>query len=220
MPQIDVNLPGRAYAITVEAGRLARLGEVIGGIVRSRRVMLALDARIADTHGETAAKSLASHGFDVHRHQITAEEIRKTIEVARDLCQAMLMARCDRETCLIALGGGIVGDIAGFAAASFMRGVPIIHVPTTLLAMVDASIGGKTGVNLPLPDGTLAKNMIGAFWQPRAIFADPATLLTLDDRHFRCGLAECIKHAMIERSAAESWKPTAALTLPHHFWSF
>jgi 3-dehydroquinate synthase len=106
-------------------------------------------------------------------------------------------AGLERGSPVVALGGGIVGDTAGFAAATFMRGVPLVQVPTTLLAMVDAAIGGKTGVNYGLPGDGLGKNMIGAFWQPRAVVVDPLVLETLDPRDFRCGLAECIKHALI-----------------------
>ena len=98
---------------------------------------------------------------------------------------------------MIAVGGGIVGDTAGFAAATYQRGLPLVHVPTTLLAMVDASIGGKTGVNIKLPGGGLGKNLIGAFWQPKAVPIDPAVLGTLDGRDLRCGLAECVKAAII-----------------------
>ncbi|MHC5004129.1 MAG: 3-dehydroquinate synthase, partial [Planctomycetota bacterium] len=110
----------------------------------------------------------------------------------------LLAGRMQRSSPVVALGGGIVGDVAGFAAATYLRGVPVVQVPTTLLAMVDAAIGGKTGVNHPLPAGSgLGKNLIGAFWQPSAVLADPEVLRTLDERHLRCGLAECIKHGVI-----------------------
>jgi 3-dehydroquinate synthase len=115
---------------------------------------------------------------------------------------AMLAHHLERRSPVIALGGGIVGDVAGFAAATYLRGVPLVHVPTTLLAMVDASIGGKTGVNYPIPPDphgrrTMGKNLIGAFWQPRGVIVDPLVLRTLEGRDFRCGLAECIKHGVI-----------------------
>jgi 3-dehydroquinate synthase len=115
---------------------------------------------------------------------------------------AMLAFRLERQGPVVALGGGIVGDVAGFAAATWLRGVPLVQVPTTLLAMVDAAIGGKTGVNHPLPPDPagrreLGKNLIGAFWQPRAVVVDPLVLRTLPERDFRCGLAECIKHGLL-----------------------
>ena len=129
--------------------------------------------------------------------ELAAEESQKTIETAQQLFGAMLGAGLDRSSPVIALGGGIIGDTAGFVAATYMRGVPLIQAPTTLLAMVDAAIGGKTGVNFPLPGGGLGKNMVGAFWQPKAVVVDPQVLGTLDARDFRCGLAECVKCALI-----------------------
>jgi 3-dehydroquinate synthase len=114
----------------------------------------------------------------------------------------MLGARLERRSPVVALGGGVVGDTAGFAAATYLRGVPLVQAPTTLLAMVDAAIGGKTGVNIEIPPSehapcVLGKNLIGAFWQPRAVVCDPLVLRTLPQRDLRCGLAECVKHALI-----------------------
>ena len=133
--------------------------------------------------------------------ELHAEESNKTIESVEKIWSTMLDAGLDRSTPLIAIGGGIVGDVGGFAAATYMRGVPLIQVPTTLLAMVDASIGGKTGVNARRvrSDGTeiLGKNLVGAFWQPKLVVADEGMLKTLDSRQLRCGLAECVKHAML-----------------------
>jgi len=130
-----------------------------------------------------------------------AKESNKTIESVEQIWSTMLDAKFDRTTPLIAIGGGIVGDVGGFAAATYMRGVPLVQVPTTLLAMVDASIGGKTGVNAKRirSDGEeiLGKNLVGAFWQPKLVVADVDMLKTLDARQLRCGLAECVKHAML-----------------------
>jgi 3-dehydroquinate synthase len=138
-----------------------------------------------------------------------ALEMNKSIDSVEEIWSAMLSHGCDRTVPLIAIGGGLVGDVAGFAAASFMRGVPLIQVPTTLLAMVDASIGGKTGVNLPVtrPSGEiiLGKNLAGAFWQPQLVVADVDVLQTLDDRQLRCGLAECVKHAMLGHEELLTW---------------
>lgn len=203
MPQITVNLAEHSYSIEIECGLLSRLGERVRKIGSAARVLLAVDSNIANTHGLAASQSLQHAGLDVHQHRLVADEKHKSLETVRQLYEAMLRARLERNSAVIALGGGIVGDIAGFAAATYMRGVPFVQVPTTLLAMVDASIGGKTGVNFAVPVGPgapgapLVKNLIGAFWQPRAVFIDPAVLTTLDDRHFRCGLAECIKHGLI-----------------------
>jgi 3-dehydroquinate synthase len=127
----------------------------------------------------------------------------------QDIWSAMLSYGCDRTVPLVSVGGGLVGDVGGFAAATFMRGVPVIQVPTTLLAMVDASIGGKTGINLPieLSDGqvVLGKNLAGSFWQPVLVVADVDTLHTLDDRQLRCGLAECVKHTMLGNEKLLTW---------------
>lgn len=197
MPTIDVNHSSGRYSIVIESGLLARLGEMVRSTCNTRRTMLAMDANIAASHGEVVVKSLHDAGFEVCSHHLVADESNKSLDAVRAMYDAMLHARLERSSCVIALGGGIVGDVAGFAAASYLRGVPIVQVPTTLLAMVDASIGGKTGVNLPLPDGTLGKNLVGAFWQPIAVVVDPQVLRTLDARQFRCGLAECVKHGMI-----------------------
>ena len=134
-------------------------------------------------------------------HTMFASESNKTIGSVEKIWDAMLDAGQDRSTPLVAIGGGIVGDVGGFAAATFMRGVPLIQIPTTLLAMVDASIGGKTGVNTKRirSDGSeiLGKNLAGAFWQPQRVIADVEMLRSLDKRQLRCGLAECVKHAML-----------------------
>lgn len=185
------------YEIIIEPRGLDRLGEVTRTVAPSHRVILIADAQIAMTHGRRARRSLERAGYEIHLTQLAAEESNKTLEAVRNLYKAMLAAQLDRTCPVIALGGGLVGDVAGFAAATFLRGLPLVQVPTTLLAMVDASIGGKTGVNFALPSGKLGKNLIGAFHQPKAVLADPETLRTLDQRELRCGLAECIKHGMI-----------------------
>jgi 3-dehydroquinate synthase len=199
---IDVDLPASPYAITIEPGRLEGMGILVRDLVPNDRAMLAIDTNVADPHGSIAGYSLIAAGFEIARHELIADEKRKTLATVEAMYAAMLAAKLDRRSPVIALGGGVVGDIAGFAAATYLRGVPIVQAPTTLLAMVDASVGGKTGVNFPLPpdaDGCseLGKNLVGAFWQPRAVLIDPLTLRTLDDRDFRCGLAECVKHGVI-----------------------
>lgn len=198
MPTLSVQFADRTCPILIEAGALASLGRVVRDHAPHRRAILFVDAAIETTHGAVAADALRGSGYDVTTTTLIADEKRKTLETVRSLYESMLAARLDRSSPVIALGGGIIGDIAGFAAATYLRGVPLIQVPTTLLAMVDASIGGKTGVNHPLPGGGLGKNLIGAFWQPRAVVADPLVLQSLKDRDFRCGLAECLKHGLIE----------------------
>ena len=195
--RIPINVPGYSYDVIIDHGLLGQLGSLVQTVAPSPSVLLVVDQRIASTHGGAAMASLARANIEPTVVELAAEESQKTIETVQRLFEAMLAAGMDRSSPVIALGGGIIGDIAGFAAASYMRGVPLIQVPTTLLGMVDAAIGGKTGVNFPLPDGGLGKNMIGAFWQPRTVLVDPQVLVTLDVRDFRCGLAECVKAGLI-----------------------
>ena len=136
-------------------------------------------------------------GFGLAFGTVEADETNKSLPALSALLEAAAREHIDRSSVVVSVGGGIVGDLAGFVAASWLRGISLVHVPTTLLAMVDASIGGKTGVNLPLPDGTLGKNLVGAFWQPLAVLTDPEVLSSLPRRELACGLAECVKHGLI-----------------------
>jgi 3-dehydroquinate synthase len=164
-------------------------------------VCLCVDEAIAATHGTQALDGLAAR-FRVASCSVNATESMKTAPTVERLWEAMRTSGIDRSGIVVAMGGGIVGDVAGFAAASWLRGVELVLVPTTLLAMVDASIGGKTGINVPIDDGGLGKNLAGAFWPARLIVADIGVLDSLPDREFRCGLAESIKHAMIDSEEA------------------
>jgi 3-dehydroquinate synthase len=197
MQTIRVDLPDRGYDVRIEAGALETLGAFVSSLAPHARACLVVDARIADAHGARAEASLRDAGYDPIVHPIEADEREKRLATVERLYAVMLAARLERRSPVVAVGGGIVGDVAGFAAATYLRGVPLVQVPTTLLAMVDASVGGKTGVNFPLPGGDLGKNLVGAFWQPVGVLADPRVLATLDRRDLRCGLAECIKHAVI-----------------------
>jgi 3-dehydroquinate synthase len=134
-----------------------------------------------------------------------ATEDAKSLTTLGDLCERMLADGIDRDGAVVAVGGGVVGDVAGFAAATYMRGIPCVQVPTTLLAMVDAAVGGKTAVNLVRADGTLAKNIVGSVAQPRLVICDPEALATLPARALRSGLAECVKHAVIADPAMLTW---------------
>ena len=200
MTSIKVPLGEQSYDVLVEAGALNRVGQLLQetlGESTGRRILLVADAAIAETHAERVAKSLEKAGFNVSFASIEAVETNKTIEVLEALLETAAREHIDRSGAVVAVGGGIVGDLGGFLAASWLRGIPVLQVPTTLLAMVDASIGGKTGVNLPLPDGALGKNLVGAFWQPLGVVADPQTLVSLPRRERACGFAECIKHGVI-----------------------
>jgi 3-dehydroquinate synthase len=192
MTDISVNLGARSYRILVGTGTLATVGAELAKLRVGRKAVLITDAVIGHLHGETAARSLAAAGFDVVRLSVPEGEPAKRIETARQLWDRLLEAGCDRSATVVALGGGAVGDLAGFVAATYMRGMNFVQVPTTLLAQVDASIGGKTAIDHPR-----AKNLIGAFHQPRLVLVDPAVLTTLSDREFRSGLAEVIKHGIV-----------------------
>lgn len=192
MTDIPVNLGPRSYHILVGTGTLATVGAELARLRVGRKAVLITDATIGRLHGEPVAQSLGGAGFDVIRLSVPEGEQAKRLETARELWDRLLEEGCDRTATVVALGGGAVGDVAGFVAATFMRGMNFVQVPTTLLAQVDASIGGKTAIDHPR-----AKNLIGAFYQPRLVLVDPAVLTTLPDREFRSGLAEVIKHGIV-----------------------
>jgi 3-dehydroquinate synthase len=166
-------------------------------ITAASRVLIVADANVA-AHAARVHRSLSDRGFRVWQTSVNATEEGKAMPAVESIWSAALAARLTRHDLIVAVGGGLVGDVAGFAAAAFLRGMRWVTVPTTLLAMVDASTGGKTGINLRLPSGSLGKNLAGAFWPPLEVIADPETLTTLAARELRSGLAEVIKHAIIE----------------------
>lgn len=197
--RIAIDVPNAPTSLVVERGAIARLGEVLvaSGIpVADRRVLIVVDRHITP-FGARAAASLAAAHAHVGAYHLDATEATKSLATVDAIWHAALSNRLDRRGLLVAIGGGLVGDLAGFAAATYMRGIDLVQVPTTLLAMVDASIGGKTGVNLSLPGGGLGKNLAGAFWQPKLTVADADALASLPARELRAGLAECVKHAVI-----------------------
>lgn len=206
MPTVQVATPGARYDIHVQAGAVTRVAQLAAqaGLMPTAVAVVA-DQAVADTHAARAEESWKRAGVRTVRVAMPASEDEKSMATVERLCARMLDAGLDRKSAVVAVGGGIVGDTAGFAAASFMRGIACVQVPTTLLAMVDASIGGKTAVNLPRPGGALAKNMVGAIWQPRLVVCDPDVLATLDGRELRCGLAECVKAAVISDGSLLDW---------------
>jgi 3-dehydroquinate synthase len=193
MPTTRVELTDRSYDVIVEPGLLARAGDAIAsaGIAASRIAVIS-DATVAALHAEPLIASLETAGFRTTLHLLPAGESSKSLTRAEALCREMAAAGHDRKSLVVALGGGVTGDLAGFVAAMFYRGIPFVQIPTTIVAQVDSSVGGKTGVNIP--EG---KNLLGAFHQPRLVLVDPETLRTLHDREFREGFAEAIKHAAI-----------------------
>ncbi len=196
----------RTCAVHIGAGMLGECGSLVGDLVSGRRAVIVCDSAVVESHARAAAESLTQSGFEAAVIPMHASEAQKSLQSVADLYGAFLDFGLDRSSPVLALGGGIITDTAGFAAATFMRGVPLINVPTTLLGMVDAAIGGKTGVNFPLPGtGALGKNLIGAVHQPIAVIMDVNVLTTLPPRAFRCGLAECVKHALIADPEMLEW---------------
>jgi 3-dehydroquinate synthase len=190
---VRVALADKPYDVRVQPGLLGRAGEQIAGLTPARRAMLLSDSNVSARFEPALRESLSKSGITLDAEcVIPPGEEHKTLEQIARAYDAFLRAKIERNTTVIALGGGVIGDMAGFVAATVLRGVPFVQVPTSLLAMVDASVGGKTGVN-----HAVGKNLIGAFHQPIAVFADPETLKTLPARELRGGLAECIKHDVI-----------------------
>lgn len=192
MHDISLKLGARSYRIVVDAGILGRVGPELKGLGVGAKVALFSDAGILARLGGPVRGSLTAAGFDVTVVELPAGEAAKTVEVASRGWDALLAAGLDRGSTVVALGGGAVGDLAGFVAATYMRGVNFVQLPTTLLAQVDAAIGGKTAIDHPR-----AKNLVGAFHQPRVVLVDPTALTTLPEREFRSGLAEVVKHGIV-----------------------
>jgi 3-dehydroquinate synthase len=189
---VSVNLGPRSYAILVESGSLGVVGERLRELGVGRRVAIVTDAVIMGLHGATVTGSLERAGFVVTVIEVPEGEAAKTLAVAEKCWDRLLTAGLDRSCTVLGLGGGAVGDVAGFVAATFMRGMHFVTLPTTVLAQVDASVGGKTAIDHPR-----AKNLIGAFHQPRLVIVDPAVVRTLPEREFRSGLAEIAKHGIV-----------------------
>jgi 3-dehydroquinate synthase len=196
---INVNLPEQSYEIAIPSvsyanapANLDQLGQQMAGLNLGKKVLLVSNPTIFKHYGERAIASLTSAGFEVASCTLPPGERYKTLNSIQKLYDAALENRLERSSTMVALGGGVIGDMTGFAAATWLRGINVVQVPTTLLAMVDSAIGGKTGVNHPH-----GKNLIGAFHQPRLVLIDPQVLKTLPMREFRAGMAEVIKYGVI-----------------------
>lgn len=192
MPTVTVNLKARTYEILVEEGVIKRAGDFIKATGLEGRAAVITDANVSLHFADGVKSSLQSAGYDVSTHLMPPGEGSKTMDQVQLLCRSLIEHRHDRTSFVVALGGGVVGDVAGFVASIFYRGIPFVQIPTTIVAQVDSAIGGKTGVNEP--EG---KNLIGSFHQPRLVLVDPDTLHTLPPRVFHEGFAEVIKHAAI-----------------------
>ena len=199
MQTLRVELGERAYPIHIGPGLLSD-ARLLAPHLEQPRAAIVTNTTVAPLYLEQLSAALRAQGVEAVGIVLEDGERYKDWATLNRIYDALLERRCDRKTALIALGGGVVGDLAGFAAATYMRGVPFIQVPTTLLAQVDSSVGGKTGINHPL-----GKNMIGAFYQPRLVLADTAVLKTLPPRELSAGLAEVIKHGLIRDAAFVAW---------------
>lgn len=192
MIDVPVNLGDRSYFVTIGAGVLSQTGTLIADVKRPSAALVVSNRKVTGLYAQNVLSSLAGERIRAELFVVPFGERYKTLGTVRRIYDALVAAKMDRGCAIIALGGGVVGDMAGFAAATYMRGVDFYQVPTTLLAQVDASIGGKTGVDLPQ-----GKNLIGAFHQPRRVIIDTLTLKTLPARELRAGLAEVVKHGII-----------------------
>lgn len=193
MPTVHVNLGPRSYDIEIGSGNLAQAARFCDAAADDAHAVIITDTNVAPLYEPSLIQALEECGAEVMSIEVEAGEASKAPEVAEGLWEDLLDGGADRKTVIVALGGGVVGDLAGFVAATFARGLRFVQIPTTLLAQVDSSVGGKVGINLPG-----GKNMVGAFWQPRGVTIDVAVLKSLPDREYRAGLAEVVKYGVIQ----------------------
>ena len=192
LPSVRVDLGDRSYDIDIGTGTLGQAGLMLAARQTVSHAVIITDENVEEPHARVVASSLTQQGIDVDLLVMPAGESVKSTKSSVTLWNKLIEIRADRKTVIVAVGGGVIGDLAGFVAATFTRGLPLMQVPTTLLAQVDSSVGGKVGVNLPA-----AKNMVGAFWQPLCVLIDSQVLSTLPHREYRAGLAEVVKYGVI-----------------------
>lgn len=195
MPEIQVDVPQKAvaYPLKIEKGRLNQVGEEVSSLYSGEKIALITDETVYSHYGNQAIRNLEAAGYEVQEIVLPPGEQTKTFDSMPAIYSELLAFGFTRSDLIIALGGGVVGDIAGFVAASFLRGVKLVQIPTTLLSQVDSSVGGKVGVDLP--EG---KNLVGAFYHPELVLIDPLVLETLTDESFSDGMAEVIKYGCIK----------------------
>ncbi|PLX78362.1 MAG: 3-dehydroquinate synthase [Desulfuromonas sp.] len=203
MKELQVGLGERGYSILIDSGLLGCAGEYVKRAGLPRKLALISNPTVANLYSDRVVQSLSDTGFNVDLIEIPDGETYKSLETFEAVIRQLIEKHYDRNCGLVALGGGVVGDLTGFVAATYLRGVPFVQVPTTLLAQVDSSVGGKTAVNHPL-----GKNLIGAFYQPKLVLIDVATLKTLPEREYRAGIAEIIKYGVIRDADFFAWLET------------
>jgi 3-dehydroquinate synthase len=194
MQTVTVALGERSYTIHIGQGMLDDVGEVLAQLPVTKKALVVTQPAVAAAYSERVLQSLRAQGFAAETTEVLDAEEAKSLGWLERIYDRAIELRLDRRSLIVALGGGVVGDLAGFAAATYMRGVPFVQIPTTLLAQVDSSFGGKTAINHPR-----GKNLIGAFYQPRAVLIDVDTLQTLSGRELRSGLAEVVKYGVIAK---------------------
>jgi len=201
MKEIKVKIiEDKEYKICIERGILDKLGEYLSNIVENKRVIVITNPLVNSLYGAKLLSALKKGSFNPDFIDVPDGEKYKCLSTVNYLYDELLKRKADRTTALIALGGGVIGDLVGFVASTYMRGLPLVHIPTTLLAQIDSSIGGKVAVDHPL-----AKNIIGSFYQPRAVYIDPEVLQTLSDKDIKNGIVEAIKIAVIESPIFFKW---------------
>ena len=200
MSTLTVELGDRSYPIHVTAELPAPLVATAVTGIGAKRALIITDSNVGPLYADAIRAALVGAGVEASVVEVPAGEATKSMARVSVVLDEALSRGISRRDCVVALGGGVVGDLAGFVAAILHRGVPFVQVPTSLLAQVDSSVGGKTGVNHPT-----GKNLVGAFWQPRAVISSQATLVTLPDRELRCGLAEALKHGLLADAGLLTW---------------
>jgi len=192
---IEVKAPSGNYPIYIKNGLLEEIGLEVKKIYKGRRIAIVTDSNVDEFYGQKVINSLKASGFNTFKIVVKAGEESKCFETLLEVYEKLLDFKIDRGNIIIALGGGVVGDLTGFAAATFLRGISLIQIPTTLLAQVDSSVGGKVAVDLPR-----GKNLVGSFYNPKAVFIDPLLLRTLNSKFFNDGMGEVIKYGAIKDS--------------------
>lgn len=199
---------GKPYRVCIQSGLIDHVGEEMLALLgKSCKAAILTDETVDALYGDRVSASLRSSGFECARYAIQPGEEHKTLADWQGMLAFLAQQQLSRSDCVVALGGGIPGDMAGFAAACYQRGIPFVQVPTTLLAMVDSSVGGKTGINLPS-----GKNQLGAFYQPQAVFCDPDALATLPPETLADGISESIKYGMLGEMDVFDWFETGDWT--------